>query len=419
MSGTQQSADTRRVTLTVNGQVYDRWIRVEITRDLGDIAGTFALDYHDEARIRDTLPTADAMAGGAPAPARLQEGQECTLAIDGETVLVGYIDDVNPEIDGESLSARIAGRDKTGDLVDCAAAPDGPAEFRNLTLTEIARRICAPFGISVRAEVDVGPPFPRFAIDVAETAMAAIEKAARQRAVLVTSDGIGGLVLTRGGGRRGPAPVRLPGNSVRSSATLSWRERFSEYIVKGQTERAAGNRRNAPALSGAAEPLTAPAPPAAAGSGQTARERAGVVMTGRARDPEVTRYRPKVISAKTQSGGASVAEQAQWAMRVARAKSRELKHTVQDWRAGDDARLWRVNELVLADDPFAGVNGDMLVSALSYTYGEEGHRTVLTLVGPEAFDVLREGADRDGNRARGRRRGTPAATDSRAENLRP
>lgn len=396
MSGSA-GAPTRRVALKVAGQQFDAWTEVEIVRDLAEIAGSFLLEYHDAARTRATLP---ASAGPLPIPAALKPGQAVALAIDGEPVLTGHIDEVKLTLSGTELRASVAGRDRAGDLVDCAAAPSGPAEYRGLTVTEIARRICAPFGIAVRADVDVGPPLPRFSIDVAETAMSAIEKAARQRALLVVSDGTGGLVLTRSGARRGPAPVVLPGNVLEATALLSWKERYSETIVKGQTERAAGGRGPAPAFTAAASPLTPemPAPVRRPGAG----ERAGVVMTGRARDAGVDRYRPRVVSAKTQSGGVSVQQQAEWLMRTARAEGERLTHTVADWRAGDEGRLWRPNELVLVDDPYAGVYGDMLVAAVRYTYGRDGHRTELSLVGPEAFEILPEDADARRGRERTR-----------------
>jgi prophage tail gpP-like protein len=398
------SLATRRVTLAVGGQVFDAWTRVEIVRDLTEISGSFSLEYADTFRARRTLPALEGIARAATT--ELRQGQPAKIAIDNETVLLGWIDDVTLSIEGDSLRATVSGRDRTGDLVDCAAAPDGPAEYRNLTLTQIAERICAPFGIPVRAEVDVGAPFPKFSIDVAETAMSALEKAARQRAVLVVSDGIGGLVLTRGGNRRGPAPLRLPGNVMASAATLSWRDRFRDYIVKGQTSGAAGGRAATPALSAAAPPLSsAPAPAPMPTPRTPTNERRGIVMTGRARDEAVTRHRPKVASSKTQSGGVSVQEQADWMMRTARAQSDQVKHTVADWRAGDDARLWRTNELVLVEDRYAGLNGDMLISGVTFQYGEDtGHRAVLSITGPAAFDVLREANEDGGTRARGRTR---------------
>ncbi|MBR0643983.1 phage baseplate assembly protein [Plastoroseomonas hellenica] len=398
---------TRRVRLQIGGQAFEDWQSVEITRSLEEIAGSFELRLYDAARVARTLGRAPSSAGLQPVHA----GQACTLQIDGTTVLIGWVDDVKVTRNGDSMSVTVAGRDKTGDLVDCAAAPEGPSEYRNITLTALASRLCQPFGITVRADTDVGAPIPVFTLDASETALSALEKAARQRAVLLVSDGIGGLVLTRGGASRGPAAIQAPSRGlVEITATFSWRERFRDYIVKGQTRGAGGQR-----MDGTAAPLTAaamPAPPSQPRR-QPVPERQGVVMTGRARDEEVTRYRPHVEASKTQSGGASVATMAQWRMRVARAKSEQLSCKMLDWRAGDGGALWRLNELVPVDDAVSGINGDMLISSVAYQYSEDGGETTqLELVGPEAYDL-----EPVAPRQRGRQRQRGSGSDGTARAL--
>ena len=169
--------------------------------------------------------------------------------------------------------------------------PDGPAEFKNIKLEDATRRIAAPFGLSVRTEIDTGESFDRYAIDLAEFAHYAIEKHARQRHALVMSDGVGGLV-TRSGASRAPGDPSLPGNVKASSAGFSHKGRHSETIVRGQSEKAGGLR------DGRAVAMTPGDDPAAPGDRQpgdgsaTERERRGTAATGRARDDEIGRYRP-------------------------------------------------------------------------------------------------------------------------------
>lgn len=52
----------------------------------------------------------------------------------------------------------------------------------------------------------LGAAFPVFGVNIEETALIAIERAARQRALLVVSDGVGGLLLTKGKGGATPRP---------------------------------------------------------------------------------------------------------------------------------------------------------------------------------------------------------------------
>lgn len=400
MSGAATAKVTRRVALRVADQSFERWTSLEITRTLEEISGSFELEYHDSERTRRALPKP---ANPQPAFQALKPGLACSIAIDDETVLIGWIDEVKLTWHGDELKATITGRDKTCDLVDCAAAPNGPAEYRNLTLTDIARRICQPFGITVRADTDVGARLPVFSIDAAETALSALEKAARQCAVLLVSDGVGGLLLTRAGASRGPAPLRVPGNVQEAEATFSWKERFRDYYVKGQSRGGRPLITSAePGLSEAAPPAvpaTPTAPARGAHGARSGRVRRGTAIRGHARDEEVTRYRPTVQLAKTQSGGVSAQQQAEWMRRVARGKSEHLVYKVLDWRAGTDKKLWRLNELAAVTDPYAMLAGDMLIAGVTYGYSEQGSITTLKLAGPEAYDLLPE---RD--RRRGRQR---------------
>lgn len=396
---------TRRVALAVGAATFSEWTTVEIMRDLAELSGSFTVELRDAGRSAAAFPFATI----AALASSIGVGMAVTVAIDGEPVLVGHIDEVNPVASERRVQVTITGRDKTGDLIDCAAAPTGPSEFKGQTLTQIAQRLAKPFGISVRAEVDVGKPFPRFVVDAGETVRSAIEKAARQRAVLVTSDGIGGLVLTRGGVSRAAGALAFPGNVIESESRFSGRERFSDYYVQGQTEKAARLDRTAAPLDATAAPRDVPVTPAADA------EEKGVVVTGHARDDMVTRYRPTVSVARMQTTTAPAKTTAEWMARTARAKAMVVEHTVKDFRTipppqpspasgggsraerGGRGQLWRPNQLVFVEDAFQGVFREMLIAAVTYRFSSErGATTRLKLIGPAAFDLLPEG-DREQN----------------------
>ena len=388
-------ASSERVTLKVDGAAFRQWTAVEIGRDLKDISGGFRLDYTDEGRAKQALPN---MIAAAPFFRIVRAGMPCTIAIDGELVLVGYIDDVTVGWTGRQLTARVQGRDKTGDLVDCAALPEGPAEFRNVDLLHVARLVCAPFGITVRAEIDVGEPFERLSINPHETALAFLEKAARQRTALLVSDGVGGLLITRGGKGNGPAALTVPGNIQEAEFASSWRGRFSDVYVKGQTD-AHGRRHGlAPALDHTAVPPGSPPAPPPATAATT--EASTILMTGHARDPEITRHRPTVRLTRSQSGMSTTQEQAEWAVRVERGLGDVLTYSVLDWRAGTVdpktklAALWRPNEVVPVVDPWADIDKPMLIAGVSYSEGREGLKTRLRLAGVTAFDRINEAEKR-------------------------
>jgi prophage tail gpP-like protein len=376
----RQAAPTRRVTLTLGGRVYEHWTAVAIERDIADLAAGATLEFYDAARARRAFANSPYQPESL---APLAAGQRGSIAIDGEEVLRGWVAQVKCRASAEEIAVSIIFLDDAAHLVHCAAAPRGPVEYRNLTILQFAQRICTPFGITVRADVPVGAAFPLIGIEAADTVLAAVEKLARQREMLVTSDGVGGLVLTRGGNTPAPAPLRLGEQLLEIDYSDDWTGRFSDYYVKGQ---GTGGTARTARLDGTAYPLgggPAPTPPPPARS----PERAAAVQTGHARDPEITLYRPTVRASKTQSGGATVQQQADWMARVARGKGMEHNITVLDFRAGPDRALWRPNSLVLIDDPFAGVLEQRLIGSLAYSYGPEGALTKMKIVPKGAYDL--------------------------------
>ena len=404
------------ITLKIGGQAFTTWTRMEITRDLGDISGSFQFDYNDRARLAKLLPTLN------PAPmvqaAALEPGPDCTVEIDGELVLKGNAVDVTVDAGPEELRASAFGLDRTGDLVECSANPEGPYEYLGLDLTGIVTRLVAPFGMTARAETDVGDAFPHFSIDVGETVMGAIEKAARQRGILVTSDGVGGIVLTESGHTRGPAPLVAPdginpGNIHRTHLHMSARGRFRDHWVKGQLPHVRTARtRRAAALDASTAPLGqgAPiAPPAVAASTTRPRRHAAgcgkhgpVYQTGHATDAGVLRYRPKVWLTRAEAALDTVDEQAAWRARLTAAQADIMTYTVVGHRAGPDRKLWLPNTLVAVTDPVRGLQGvDQLIAGVRYLDGEDGARTVLRVVDPESYSLDEE---RIGTRRTGRTR---------------
>jgi len=376
----QAKVPTRAFRLEIEGAgTYDEWTSAEVTRDLQDFAGAFSFTLRDAARSIATFDYA------SPAPVfKLRPGPGVKIYINDELALVGWIEKVAPDINADYAEITISGRDKSGDLVDSAAAADGPGEFKNIKLEDAAKRIAKPFGLKVRSQVDTGKLFPRYPLKLSETGLSAIEKGARQRHVLVTSDGVGGIVITRTGAAQAPADLKLPGNIKSSSGTYSHEGRYSETIVRGQSEKAQGERleRTASHLKG-----TAPKTPASrqAGDGSaTTRERKGIAITGRAKDPEITRYRPKVHLTKSQPDQQSAKDEADFRSRTARANGEEVTITVHHY--GENGKLWNVNQRPHVDDAFQGLNRAMLISRIAYRYDEEGEITEMNVTSPEAFD---------------------------------
>jgi prophage tail gpP-like protein len=373
---------TTALTVIVDGMVLSRWTSVDIMRDLSEISGSFILGLRDDMRSLASWPY------GTPGEiGPLLTGKKIEIYAHRQPVLIGWIEEVAADASEGEAILFISGRDLTGDLADCAAGPNGPVEFKGVTLAEFAERLCKPFGIPVRADVDVGPPFPRASIDAAETVLSAIEKHARQRGVLVTSDGVEGLVLTRSGQSRAAADIVFPGIGMKGSgARFSTRDRFSDYFVKGQAEKAAGTR----AASAPMRPGNTPQERVrnylgGDQGGAKPKEERGVSIQGHARDPEIRRWRPIVAMMKSQESGGGAQRQAEWMKRVHRARGENISYEMNGWLWGGS--LWRPNEIVGVKDSFQQVDRDFLIAGTDMTFDEEdGEISSLRLVGPEAYD---------------------------------
>lgn len=395
----------KSIQLTIDGQPYDQWTSAEVTRDLKDFAGAFSFTFRDAKRARRSLPFAtDA------AVRELRPGPAVEIRIGRRLVLKGFIERVEADSGDRQAAIVISGRDVTGDLIDGAAMAD-EAEFFNVKLEEAARRIAAPYGLSVRSEIDTGEPFTRYGLDLAETAFSAIEKGARSRHALVLSDGVGGIVITRTGQTKAPVELRYPGNVLLSRGSFSHEGRYSETIVRGQGEKA-GKKRGSAALDTTAEPIGTGDREEGDGSA-TEKERKGTVATGRARDEEITRHRPVVHLARSKADNVSAQDEADWRMRTARAEGEEFTHTVKGHTT--NGQIWTVNQLASVSDAFLGVYRNLLISRVAYREDEAGVVTELTYESPEAFDKEPVGDRRTNKAGKGKKSST--ALDGTAEGL--
>ncbi|HGY4246166.1 TPA: phage baseplate assembly protein, partial [Citrobacter freundii] len=206
------------VVLEVDGQQWDGWTEMSITSSLEAVAGEFDL----------TVTTQWSEAS----PRVIKQGMPCIVRLGKDTVLTGYIDDFIPSYDAENMSIRVMGRDKTGDLVDSSVVHKS-GQWKGVRLELLATEICKPYGISVISETDTGETFGSVVLEQGETAFDLLDRLAKQRGVLLTADGLGNLIITRASTKRAGVPLIFGTNILAARGRFSWRERNSQYIVKG------------------------------------------------------------------------------------------------------------------------------------------------------------------------------------------
>lgn len=358
---------SHRVELLLAGRSYGGWERVEVQRSIEQMAGGFVLQLTQRWPGQDDLPELP----------RIREGLACQVLLDGDVVITGYVDTFEPELTSSSCSIRVEGRDKTGDLVDCAAIHRG-GQWSGATLERIVRDIARPFGLAVIVQpgLDQGDPFKSFALEDGEKAFDAIDRACRLRAVLCTSTPEGAIWLGNAGEVLSGATLQQGKNILRISATHSWKDRFSRVIVKGQV------------------------PGDDDQHGDSAAQ-----LKAEALDPEIDRYRPLVVMAEHGTTNAALRDRAEWEVSVRMGRGKRARVSVAGWRTGEDGRvgpLWQPNTLVRIISPTMQLDADMLIVAAAFTLTEGGSITELTVCLPEAFEQV-EGVGR--SKLRGRLKG--------------
>lgn len=332
------------VTLTVGGTRHEGWTRINVTRSIDALAGSFDL----------TLATAWAE---SPAPFVLEAGAACTVSIGGETLITGYIDRLSPSFDSEAHSITISGRDKSGDLIDCAAIAS-PGTWRDTKISTILTAIAKPYGVKIILSADEGAPLRRFSLQPGETVQAAIERLCRFRGLLAIPNAQGDIELTTPNAGAPAEVLTQGGNIVSASGEHDVSGRFSEYIVKGQSsgdDRAHGKTVSAPHAN--------------------------------AKDPAIKRHRPMVIIAEEQATLAGLQTRARWEASTREGKGQSANVQLQGWYR-PDGKLRDRNTIVMLGAPHLFMDGRMLVQSCSYILDEGGTRTELIVVPPSAWSQL-------------------------------
>ena len=331
-----------RPILQVGDQRFEGWTEVQVDRSLDALAGGFSF------KMTDRWPD-------QPEKWIIEAGAACTVLLDSDPLMKGWIDDGDFSIDSDDHPISIAGRELTCDLVDCSAIHT-PGSWNGQTLDKIAADLARPFGLSVASGISTGAAFGKFALQQGETVFDALDRMCRMRGLLPTTTPAGQLQFDRPGRVKAGYSLRVGVNAVSARRRTTVSDRFSKYFLKGQAS--------------------------------------GVDVTGaagrpkaEASDPGVTRHRPLLIVNSEQSSAGSLAERAQWEATVRAGRSEVVEFLVKGWRP-EPGGLFALGELVPVYSSRLRVDDEMLVKDIRHTKDSAGSRSIITLCPPEAFSLL-------------------------------
>lgn len=200
------------------------------------------------------------------------------------------------------------------------------------------------------------PPTPLQTLqaDYGETVHEVLNKALGTQQALAWDDEEGNLLIGKVGNDRATTALVWGENILTCDTEQSIRERFSEYQVAGQH---------------------------AGDDNDFSETTLLIALRARARDSQITRYRPQYIQQSGNATGASCRARSEFEAKQRAARTEETTYTVQGWRQGDGS-LWKPNQRVIVFDPVLGFN-NRVISEVVYTQDETGTLCELR-VGPEA-----------------------------------
>lgn len=334
------------VRLEVAGTQFAGWKKVEITAGLDRAARDFSLE------VTDKFP-GEAVALVAR---RIEPGELCKVWIGADLVLTGFVDATPVSYDGRSVSLAVKGRSRTADLVDCSVV-NLPGQWSNRKAEDIARDMAGQYGVSVICAADTGAVLPDHQVQQGETVMASLSRILSLRQLLATDDAAGNLVICRAGSGNASTPLVLGDNILSASAELDAKDRFSEYIVRGQA--AGGDLAFASQVSG---------------------------LEGKATDPGVKRRRVLIKTADGNADTEMCRKEAAWEGAHRAGKAFETTYTVQGWRQSD-GRLWLPNQMVMVRDSVIGFNLSLLIGEVTYSLSDQGSFAKLKVAPKGAWEL--------------------------------
>lgn len=347
-------ADLPDFELFINGNKFERFTRGFVRLSIEQAASEFEFSYVD---IRVNLD----------ADWPIKAGDACTIKLQDQLLVTGFIDDTSVEYQAGQLTLRARGRSTLGDIVD-SSAHFKKGRWKNVTLEQIAKDLCEPFGIEVSIDrVDeYNKRFPKFAIDPGETVMECITRAARYRGLWPSSDPEGPLRLLSPGARvLNNVSLEYGRNIIRGMRSDTYARRHSAYFLRGQS------------------------PSDDEANGRTTAQENGAVF-----DDQIERYRPLIFVSTSQKGKRDLQRRAIWERNRRASQSERVIYNVDGFGFGEGfaREVWMPGSLLSVEDPRLQIDGRMVIAACAFRFaadGREGGRvTDLTLLRKEAFDLL-------------------------------
>lgn len=365
--------NNNKVSITVDGEVFEFWESANISSELTTIAPSFSL------AATFSLPQ------GKRTLATLAVGKRVQVKIGDDVVVTGYIDKTPVNYSASSVTISISGRSKTEDLVDCSVIPKDtsididnshkwgnftevvtgeviqpPAltatHWSNTSMCKIIAQLAGSYGVKFVDQSGFDTVVKSFGTDGVDTVLKTLQNLTAKNKLIFCGDEYGNLVLVSVGYKKNGKPVEnliLGQNILSCSANFDGSKLFSEYQVKAQEN--GTNSKGGQSLNSSAN--------------------------------QINNFFDRVRLGVSKSSGSSTIttcqDQAEFKNDYNLAQFYKTSYTIQGWRRSD-GNLWKINEFVNITDSFLGFKDNlMLITKVTFDLSNgEGMTTTLEVVPP-------------------------------------
>jgi len=345
------------IALEVGGVPFTNFLSMTIKKSMEDLSGTF--NFRASNADKTTFPI---KAGDAVKITYYNSKNKPFVLI------TGFVDMITPSVDPNSHDVYIQGRDVTCDIVDSTLG-EGSVIFNNeATLTQIIQTALASIGSSIKIINQAGTITNPSSIErpqgqAGQGVFDFIEKQARLRAVLLTTDGLGNLIITRTGTDDSKFTIlnqynNSKNNVLYSSATYDLSKRFNKYICVSQ--------KNLVAMNDSEED---------SGQEDDAAANEIAIDNGIAYDKDIRAGRTLTLVVENASSSDQLTQRAKWEASVRKARSLTYTASVYGMENPETNNVFVFNQLVNVIDDNEGLSVQMLIKSLVFTVEVDGGTT--------------------------------------------
>lgn len=345
------------IQIEIDGQKYSGFTNVVVTlANVDSISGQF--DFTTTFSENLDFP--------------IKRGSSCVIYVNDTPVVTGYVEviEISYDASGNSISAK--GRDVTADVID-STLPGDIVLNNGAELEDIIRAVLDSLNlqsVGIISTVDI-EPFDdgemSASSETTQNAFSLIMEHAKAKEVLLTTDGLGNIVIQRASTVAvNNGILNIQGddasNIIRARLSLDDTQRFHDYVCRSQDS--------------------------IDYSKALFEDFDGFInVESSAVDEQVRDSRRLEFFSETTLDGGGAEQRSIWEANVRKGKAFQYSVTVQDFTY-DGTNIWRPNLLIPVVDNFTNINSELLLNSVSFSSdSSSGTMANLDFVDPNTYQL--------------------------------